>query len=224
MLPRILQSSTSLRLSLLLTALAAAPAQAGPPWISVEYPANPFDRATRGALLIVHTYHHGASTHFPIVGVAEGVVNGRRQRVQLEVTPTSRTGVWAIKGELPKGGAWVVSATMTESGATALAALGSDGELAAVQVPHDRRDGWIIPRRATAADVDALLRTAMAATEARQAAGLDGQSALPPGRALLAGLGALALFPFGALVLLRRPRRTALQGARGETGCARSEA
>src|SRR5690606_14581273 len=31
----------------------ATPALAGPPWISIEYPANPLDPATRGALMVI---------------------------------------------------------------------------------------------------------------------------------------------------------------------------
>jgi len=41
----------SLALAALATALVAAPAPAlaGPPWISIELPANPYDRSTRAA-------------------------------------------------------------------------------------------------------------------------------------------------------------------------------
>ena len=48
---------------LLLVTLAsfvvAGLAAAGPPWIAIEYPANPHDPNTRGAFLTVRTYHHG---------------------------------------------------------------------------------------------------------------------------------------------------------------------
>ena len=37
----------------------AAPALAGPPWISVEHPSNPHHPSTRGAAFLVRAYHHG---------------------------------------------------------------------------------------------------------------------------------------------------------------------
>ena len=47
-------------------AAVAAPAVAlsaassfSPPWISIETPPNPYDPASRGAFLVVHTFHHG---------------------------------------------------------------------------------------------------------------------------------------------------------------------
>ena len=53
---------TLLRTFALVTALtltAFSSALAGPPWIAIEYPANPFDRTSRDAFLTVRTYHHG---------------------------------------------------------------------------------------------------------------------------------------------------------------------
>ena len=75
----------SLRTLSVVAALSAlaTPAFAGPPWISAEFPANPHETATRGAFLLVHTYHHGTPTEFPLTGTAEGMVNGRRQSMRL---------------------------------------------------------------------------------------------------------------------------------------------
>jgi len=53
---------------------SAAPAPtaiAGPPWISIEYPVNPYDATTRDAFLVVHAFHHGVPTAFPVSGTAE---------------------------------------------------------------------------------------------------------------------------------------------------------
>ena len=151
-----------LRAALLITILAATPALAGPAFISIEYPANPFDQATKDAIVLVHTYHHGIPMQFPVRAYAEGVVNGAHQRITLQVVATSRTGVWAVKGQLPANGSWVVRADMTDSEthaiASALIAI-TDGQLAAVQTPFRMRGGWRIPLEATQADVDALLAT-----------------------------------------------------------------
>ena len=54
-------------------------AVAGPPWISIEYPVNPYDRTTKDAFLLVHAFHHGNATDFPVNGTAEGLVNGQRR-------------------------------------------------------------------------------------------------------------------------------------------------
>lgn len=150
------------RLALMVTIFAATPVFAGPPWISIEYPANPFDKATKDALVIVHTNHHGLPMQFPVHAYAEGIVNGAHQRIPLQVVATSRTGIWAVRGELPKTGSWVIRADMTdnETGALASALIAiSNGQLAAVQVPTRMQNGWVIPMVATQNDVDALLAT-----------------------------------------------------------------
>ena len=79
--------------------LDAAPGSvvAGPPWISIEYPVNPFDRTTRGAHLLVHAYYHGTPVAYPVSGTAEGIVNGERRTMTLRFETTSRTGVYALR-------------------------------------------------------------------------------------------------------------------------------
>lgn len=196
--------------ALALVALAAtgAPAHAGPPWVSVEYPSNPFDKATRGSLATIHTYHHGIPMRFPVSAVADGIVNGRRQTIALSVASTPVTGVWVVNGKLPEGGNWVLSATMTDletnAIATALIAISSNGELSAIKVPYDMRNGWIAPRKATTAEVDALLSSTLAASRARDGARAGALLELPSRNRALAGLGLLLLLPLGVSTLKRR--------------------
>ena len=86
---------TLLRTFALVTALtltAFSSALAGPPWIAIEYPANPFDQSSRGAFLTVRTYHHGELMAKTVTGTAEGVVNGKRQSMALDIRPGSRAG------------------------------------------------------------------------------------------------------------------------------------
>src|SRR2546422_4271544 len=84
----------SLALAALACALVAAPAPAfglkGPPWISIELPANPYDKSTRDAFLLVHAFHHGTAMGFIVTGTAEGMVNGERRSVKLDFAETSR--------------------------------------------------------------------------------------------------------------------------------------
>src|SRR5438128_4813969 len=76
----------------------------GPPWISIEYPANPYDSASRGAFLLVHAFHHGTPVNFPVLGTAEGLVNGARRTISLEFQATSRPGVYALQKQWSSDG------------------------------------------------------------------------------------------------------------------------
>ncbi|MDQ6886869.1 MAG: hypothetical protein M3068_06190 [Gemmatimonadota bacterium] len=139
----------------------AVPAIAGPPWISIEYPANPFDGASRNAFLIVHSYHHQTPMSAELVGTAEGLVGSARRSVHLRFDPTSRAGVYALRKQWPAEGTWmlVISTSAHEGeGATALVDLAADGGISAVRVPTTMREGWAIPKVVTAAEIDSALR------------------------------------------------------------------
>lgn len=187
----------ALALGALVPLFTTSPAQAGPPWLSIEYPANPHDRVTRDALMIVNTYRHGTPMQFPVSAVAEGVVDGQRRTIPLRVTRTPRTGAWAVSGDLPRG-AWVVVATMTETGsthrATLLAGLDAEGNLVGTRVPHRVQEGWRIPQEATRAEVEAMLRSTVAMSAASERS-----------RSASAGWGLLLLVP--AVVIGRGLRR-----------------
>ena len=155
---------------LLIGALAAAlnipsaapsPAPVGPPWISIEYPVNPYDQSTRDAFLVVHAFHHGTPTAFPVSGTAEGLVNGQRQSIKLEFGTTSRTGAYALRKQWPDQGTWtLVIGVMQgpEDRVTAVVDLSSDGQVAKINVPTRREGGHVIPAKVAMADVEAGLR------------------------------------------------------------------
>ena len=145
---------------------ASAAARFGPPWISVELPANPFDRASRGAFLLVHAFHHGAQVSLPVSGRAEGVVNGQRRTVRLRLDPTSRPGVYAVHDQWGAEGTWTLVLTASQGPgdvATALVELSPDGRVA-VSVPTRREREGAFPRAVTDAEIDAALRARAAAT------------------------------------------------------------
>ena len=150
---------------LAVTALFATTAfvSSGPPWISIEYPANPHDPGSRGAFLLVHAFHHGTPMAFPVSGTAEGLVNGARRTVSLEFRRTSRPGVYALHKQWSDDGVWTLVLAVSqgeEAGNTAQAMveLGTDGAVASVTVPT-RRDGpWFVPRGVAMADVERGLR------------------------------------------------------------------
>ena len=155
----------SIRRALTLAAIAAAglaaPALAGPPWISIELPANPYDASTRGAFLLVHAFHHGTPVGFPITGTAEGIVNGERRTVRLEFTKTSRDGVYGLRKMWPEDGTWTLVISVSQGhndGATAVVELDGNGNVVAVKVPTRQQGQWTVPAAVSMADIDAGLR------------------------------------------------------------------
>jgi hypothetical protein len=154
-------SIRSLSLATLLSASLAAPALAGPPWISIELPANPYDRDARGAYLLVHAFHHGTAINAIVTGTAEGIVDGQRRTIKLEFTNTGREGVRALRKMWPDAGVWTLVITASqgpEDGATAIITLGADGEVASIKVPTERRGEWTVPAKVSIADIDVALR------------------------------------------------------------------
>ena len=191
--------------------LGATPAQAGPPWIAVEYPANPLHEDSRGALFLVHTFHHGISREFPLIGYAEGMVEGRRVRREVTITPTYRTGVHAVRGNLEGGTAWVLVLNMTDVDThiveSMLVALNGDRALTAVDIPFAPSNEWSEPRAATAEQIDRFLEMSIALAGAepgirRVRAAIDPEEGLPT-EAAFAGL---LLVPVAALYGVRRKR------------------
>lgn len=145
-----------------LTVTAFSTALAGPPWIAIEYPANPFDRASRDAFLTVRTYHHGDLLARTVTGTAEGVVNGKRQTMRLDIRPGSQAGMHVVRWNKPATGRWVLVINSGEKGkvdASAVVEIGPTGGIASVTVPTRHvGDGWIGPRAVAAAEIEGLLQ------------------------------------------------------------------
>ena len=140
-------------------ALVAAAPSFGPPWISIETPPNPYDPVARGAFLVVHTFHHREAVASGVRGTAEGIVSGARRSIPLAFDTTSTRGSYALRKQWPGDGTWmlVINTGGQADGVTALVDIGPQGDVARVQVPTYKRDGWDLPRQVTARDVDAAL-------------------------------------------------------------------
>lgn len=153
--------SRPLALVTLLLAAAPATAFAGPPWISIELPANPWDRDTRGAFLVVHTFHHGNVLDARLTGTAERMVDGRRRSVALTFEKTSRPGVYALKNQWGTQGRWVLLISLSQSAhdndTVQAVVTVSEGAVVSVRVPTDSGREGNLPRRATAAEIAAAL-------------------------------------------------------------------
>jgi hypothetical protein len=138
-------------------ALVAAPVVAKwPPWISIEAPVNPFDPATRGAELLVHTHlRDGVAEVVDLGGTAEGLVDGARRSIPLRFDATSRPGVFALRRQWPANGSWLLRISLKTT--TALVAIGADGQVAGVRVPTELRGGDPLPRAVGAREIDSTL-------------------------------------------------------------------
>jgi hypothetical protein len=144
-----------------ISAPTTIPAPVGPPWISIQYPVNPYDASTRDAFLVVHAFHHGTPMAFPVSGTAEGLVNGQRRSITLEFQKASRTGEFALRKQWPDQGTWTLVISVSqgpEDRVTAIVDLASDGQVARVNVPTRRENGYVIPAKIVMADVDAGLK------------------------------------------------------------------
>jgi hypothetical protein len=110
----------------------SGPAAVGPPWISLEIPANPLDPTTRDAALVIHAFHHATPAGVPLTATAEGLVNGERRSVELELGETSRGSVYAVTQQWPSEGYWVLAITGgAHSDVSLLVELGPDGGVTA---------------------------------------------------------------------------------------------
>ena len=142
--------------------LTPDPVVFGPPWISIEYPVNPYDQTTRDAFLVVHAYHHGTPMEFPVRGTAEGIVDGKRRSVSLEFARTSRPGVFALKKGWADAGTWTLMIAVAQGKddqAQAIVNVASDGTIASVRVPTKRQDGWTVPAPVAMTEIEKELRT-----------------------------------------------------------------
>lgn len=135
----------------------------GPPWISIEYPANPLDRSTRNAYLLVHSFHHESAVQSNISGEALTWENGTKRTVPLRLETTSRTGVYKLNKQWADGTPWVLVITVGEKGhggATALVSVDRQGVVTKVEVPSEPHQDFRVPRAPTEAEIAGAYRAA----------------------------------------------------------------
>jgi hypothetical protein len=154
--------SRQLILAGLLSLSVPAALQAKPPWLSIELPANPWDQATRGGFLVVHTYHYSRPATGTLSGTAIGVVNGERRSVPLTFEPTERPGDFVVRNQWGSSGRWVLVITVSQGSAENLAQamvqISEGGAVTGVRVPTRQERDVAIPRPVTQAEIEAALR------------------------------------------------------------------
>lgn len=156
------RSMLSLAAAVALAAGTASPAYAGPPWLSIEFPANPMNQSAKGAYLLVHAFHHGEPGSFVVEARAEGVVDGQRKTLPLTLEKTDKEGVFALRQQWPDKGDWVVVITGApgDGSVTALVSI-ADGSLRGIRVPSRKVENgrWTVPTQVTQADIEAELKS-----------------------------------------------------------------
>jgi hypothetical protein len=129
---------------------------AGGFYVSVERPAKG-DTELKDAVLLVRAYGCHNPEDANLTASAEGIVNGKRQSIPVQLIKTSK-GVFAIKQQWATNGAWVLNISGAYLGATRslLVELGAQGK---VQTGSDSN---VLARKAdrkfTAAEVDSALQ------------------------------------------------------------------
>lgn len=194
--------------SALLLAIAS-PALAGGFQFSVETPAVSIDPQLRDIVLIARTYGCHQPADAKLSATAEGVVDGERKSLPLELRSIG-AGVYAIKQQWPSEGTWVLALAGAYNGMTSsvLVELGPNGKV----LPGTRLDEGNLKgvhakgarRTWMTEDIDSALQKPTGITS--QALGADNSSIVSefgPVTLLVAGLGA-SLFAIGLVARSRR--------------------
>jgi hypothetical protein len=140
---------------------AARPAShfKSPAWLSVESPVNPYDPATRGAALLVHTRLIDRDARLgDLSGSAEGLVNGARRSIALRFDSIARPNTFGVRRQWPAEGTWLLRITLRET--TALVSLDAAGNVAGTHVPTRETRDIPLPRAVGAHEIDSALAVA----------------------------------------------------------------
>jgi len=127
-----------------------------PPWLSIEFPVNPMDSASRGVAFYVRTMlRDGVSTLEDMSGTADGIVGGVHRSMPLEFATTNRPGVYSVRRSWPTDGTWVLRVSVKTT--TALVALDRNGNVGSVRIPMEHMPGGTLPRAISQREVDSTL-------------------------------------------------------------------
>ncbi len=102
---------------------------AGGFWLSLGNPVASHDPKAKNAVLLVKPTGCISPADSTVSGTAEGVVEGKRESVPLQLVRLSEPATWAVVRQWPREGVWVVRLTATYQDRTtsALVPIGSDG-------------------------------------------------------------------------------------------------
>src|SRR5215208_2305525 len=109
-LDKSIRRSISIVLATLVVFGLAATANAGGFYLSVEVPEGATANQSKDAVLLVRPYGCHKPTDAAVSAIAEGVVNGERRTLPLELAYDS-AGAYAVKRQWPAEGSWVLAIT-----------------------------------------------------------------------------------------------------------------
>ena len=151
-------------LSCALLLATSSSALAGGFQLSVETPSASSDPQMKDVVLVARTYGCHQPADAKLSATAEGLVNGARKSVALELRSIA-SGVYAIKQQWPSEGTWVLAISGAYNGMTSsvLVELGQKGKV----LPGTRLDEGAMKgvhargsrRQWVAADIDKALQT-----------------------------------------------------------------
>src|SRR5581483_10935549 len=126
---------------------------AGGFWLQIGNPIASHDAKAKNAVLVARPWGCHSPEAAKVSGTAEGIVNGQRKTITLDLVALSETASYAVMRQWPSEGAWVVRLTAALPGLTtsALVPIGSDG--------FDRGNTKFFAGEPPAADLDAMLHT-----------------------------------------------------------------
>ena len=171
--------------------------------LAVQAPPSDYTHV-KGAVLLVRTYGCHTPADANVTATAEGIVNGRRTSVPLELTPDEK-GVYAITQQWQSEGTWILSFTGTYNGmtCTVFVDLADGGKVHPdTRIEAGYKKGTharAMNRKPTTDDIEAALKSSGAVGQA------DAPAELRSG-ALMAGSAGAFLFLVGIAALAKKAR------------------
>ncbi|HVG18324.1 MAG TPA: hypothetical protein VNI02_04675 [Blastocatellia bacterium] len=203
-----IKKSTSVIAATLVIFGCVATGLAGGFQLSVETPSA--THQLKDAVLFVRTFGCNTPADAKLSATAEGVVNGERRSLPLELTYDS-TGVYALKQQWPSEGAWVLAITGEYNSfiSTLIVDLGPNGKVhPGTRLDPGHRKGThalIVQRKATTAEIDSALKTAAGNISQLSPDGFIDKPASQPAAWVVGGVGAF-FFLVGFAALTRKAR------------------
>lgn len=175
-------------------------AYAGGFQLAVEAPASDYTHI-KGAVLLVRTYGCHTPADANVTATAEGVINGRRTSIPLELKADEK-GVYAVTQQWQSEGTWMLSFTGTYNGmtSTVFVDLAEGGKVhpdTRIEAGYKKgAHARAMNRKPTSDDIESALKSLT---------GTVGQAESRPGT-LVAGSAGAVLFLVGMAALAKKAR------------------
>jgi hypothetical protein len=205
-----IKRSISIVLATLVTFGCVATTFAGGFQLSAEVPESASAHKLKDAVLFVRTYGCHQPADAAVSAAAEGVVNGERRSLPIELVYDS-TGVYGIKQQWPSEGSWILAITGEYNGMTStlIIDLGANGKVHSNtrlnpgerKGPHAR----MLQRKPTTAEIDSALKAVTGNISLLPSDTFTEKSTSRTGALIVSGMGAF-LFVVGFVTLSRRRR------------------